>query len=191
MLDIIGFLLFIAYTIIVFLIKDYYLIAIICICNFILMIILKVNKKGALLAILKLMPVIIFTSTINMIISGVSFGMIIGIRLILVCNMTYIFFRKMTPHKLQYVIETLLKPLKIVKIDSKEIGIIVCIGTAFIPIIQKEVQELKYSLKAKGYKINFINIIKNPNYILIPLMTGIIKRVNHLEASLLSKAYTA
>ncbi len=190
MIYIIEFLLFVAYTILIFFIKDYFLLGIVTFANIILIIILKESVRNAILSILKLMPFIIFTSLINMLITDISFGMLIGIRLILVCNITYIFSKKMTPHKLQYVIEKLLRPLKIIKIDSREVGIIVCIGVAYIPIIQREVEELKYSLKAKGYKLSIINILKRPNYILIPLVTGIIKRINEIEASLLSKGYS-
>lgn len=188
---IVEFLLFLVYTVLIFFIKNYFLLGIIAIANVILMIILKENIKKAFLAILKLMPIIIFTSIINIIMSDINSGITIGIRLILVCNMTYIFSKKMTPQKLQYCIETILKPLKILKINSKEIGIIVCIGISFIPIIQKEMQEIKNSLKAKGYNLNPKNIIKNPNYILIPLITGTIKKINDIEASLLSKGYVA
>ena len=124
-----------------------------------------------------------------MLLSGINYGILIGIRLILVCNMTYIFSKSITPHKLQYIIETLLKPLKIIKIDSKEIGIIVCIGIAFIPILQKEIQELKYALIAKGFDPKFRNIVKKPRYILTPLLSSIIKRVGEVEASLISKGY--
>lgn len=189
MLYIIQFILFIAYTISIFFIKSYVLLGIVCLINIILMIILRENLKRAVLAIIKLMPFIIFTSGINMIISGLSFGLLIGIRLILVCNMTYIFAKKMTPRKLQYVIETIFAPLKIFKIDSKEIGIIVCIGTTFIPIIQREIQDIKYSLRAKGYELSVKNIIRRPNYVLVPLITSIIKKINDIEASLLSKGY--
>lgn len=191
MLYIIQFILFIAYTILVFFIKSYSLLGIVCAINIILMLLLRENFKRAIFAILKLMPFIAFTAGINMIISGINFGALIGIRLILVCNMTYIFAKKMTPHKLQYVIEVLLKPLKIFKIDSREIGIIVCIGTTFIPIIQREIQEIKYALKAKGYEINFRNVIRKPNYILVPLITMVIKKINDIEASLLSKGYVS
>ncbi len=191
MLYIIQFILFIAYTILVFFIKSYSLLGIVCAINIIMMLLLRENFKRAIFAILKLMPFIAFTAGINMIISGINFGALIGIRLILVCNMTYIFAKKMTPHKLQYVIETLLKPLKIFKIDSREIGIILCIGTTFIPIIQREIQEIKYALKAKGYEINFRNVIRKPNYILVPLITMVIKKINDIEASLLSKGYVS
>lgn len=188
---IVEFLLFLAYTILIFFIKNYFLLGIIAIINIILMIICKESIKKLLLTIFKLIPIILFTSSINIIMGDINSGILIGIRLILVCNITYIFSKKMTMQKLQYCIEKILKPLKIIKINSREIGIIVCIGIAFMPIIQKEMQEIKYALKAKGYNLNFKNVIKKPNYILAPLITGIIKRINDIEASLLSKGYIA
>lgn len=189
MLYIVEFVLFLMYTVLIFFIKDYFLLGIFFVINILLMIILKQKLKKALMAVLKIIPFIIFTAGINMIISGISYGILIGIRLILVCNITYIFSKKMTPHKLQYVIETLLKPLKIININSKEVGIIVCIGLTFIPIIQKEITELKYSLKSKGCNPNLKNIIRKPNYILVPLITSIIKRIGEIENSLYSKGY--
>ena len=191
MLYVIEFLLFLAYTVFVFFIKSYSIILLLAIFNIILMIILKENIKDAFILVLKLMPFIIFTSVINMIITGISYGILIGLRLILVCNMTYIFSKKMTQQRLEYVIETLLKPLKILKIDSREIGIMLCIGIAFIPIIQREITQIKYSLNSKGFKINLINVIKKPNYILAPLITSVIKRVGEIENSLLSKGYVS
>ena len=190
-INIIEFMLFLIYTILIFFIKSYFILGIMIIINIILMIMFKQNIKKSLLAIFKLLPIIIFTSSINIIMSDINSGLLIGIRLILLCNITYIFSKKMTMQKLQYCIEKIFKPLKIFKINSKEIGIIVCIGIAFIPIIQKEMQEIKYSLKAKSYKLSFKNIIKKPNYILVPLITGVIKRINDIEASLLSKGYIA
>lgn len=191
MKEIIKFILFLAYTIIIFFIKDYTVFAILAGIHILLMLVLKIKVKGAILAILKLLPIIIFTTAINIWLSGLSFGMLIGVRLIVLCNMTYIYTKKMTFSKLQYVIEVLLKPLKIIKIDSKEIGIMLCIGIAFVPIIQKEIINIKYSLKAKGFNVNARNILLKPNYILMPLLTGIIKRVGEIENSLSSKGYVA
>ena len=118
---IIQFLLFIAYTILIFFIKKYELLGLVLLINISLMIILKQNLKNAIIAILKLMPFILFTTIINIVLTDISFGILIGLRLIIVCNITYIFTKKFTVQKLQFVIETLLKPLKIIKIDSKEI----------------------------------------------------------------------
>lgn len=188
---IIEFILFLAYTVCVFFVRNYIVLGVLFAVNILLMLILKQSFKRVFIAILKIMPFIIFTSGINMLISGFSYGILIAVRLILVCNITYIFSKRMTPQKLQYVIEKLLKPLKILKIDSKEIGIIVCIGITFIPIIQREMSELKSSLTSKGFKINLKNIIRKPNYILVPLITSIIKRIGEIEASLYSKGYVS
>ena len=183
------FLIFLTYTILIFFVKNYFLLSIILLVNIFLMIILKINLKRALIAILKIMPFILFTAIINILISGIEFGMLIGIRLILVCNITYIFSKKFTIQKLQYTIQTLLKPLKIINIDSKEIGIIVSIGVSFVPILQKEIQELKYSLISKGFKTNLKNMLSKPNYVLLPLITSVIKRIGEIENSLFSKGY--
>ena len=190
---IIAFILFLIYTIGIFFIKEYYILGVIALINVILMIILKENIKNAFITMIKIMPFIIFTSIINTLISGVNHGLLIGIRLILVCNTTYIFANKQqiltTSHKLQYVIETILKPLKIIKVNSREIGIMVCIAIAFIPIVQNAIIELKYSLKSKGFNVTIKNIIKKPNYILAPLITSVIKRIDDIENSLISKGY--
>ncbi len=186
---IIQFLLFIAYTILIFFIKEYFLLGIVFIINIILMLLSKQRIVNVINAILKLMPFILFTTAINIAISGVNFGILIGIRLILVCNITYIFAKSFSIQKLQYTIEKLFKPLKIVNINSKEISVMVSIGVCFIPILQKEMQNIKYSLKAKGFDYRLKNILKKPNYILVPLTTSIIKRIGEIENSLLSKGY--
>ena len=189
MRHIIEFILFLAYTIIVFFIKNYIVLGILFVLNLLLALVLKQNLKNIIMAVLKIMPFIIFTASINMLISGIQYGSLIMVRLILVCNMTYIFSKRITPNKLQFVVEKLLSPLKIFKIDAREIGIIVCIGITFIPIIQKEIEELKNSLKSKGFEVNLKNIIKKPNYILLPLITSIIKRIGEIEDSMYSKGY--
>lgn len=67
----------------------------------------------------------------------------------------------------------------------------VCIGITFIKVLQKQIVELKYSLNAKGFNLKFSNIIRKPNYILVPLISSVIKRVGEIEDSLNSKGYVA
>ena len=186
---VIGFISFLIYTSLIFFIKEYYLLCVVFIINIILMLIYKINVKKTYLFIIRILPVIIFTGFINILLGGLELGVFIAIRLILICNITYVFSQKMTPKKLQFAIEKTLMPLKILKINTREIGIIVSISLAFIPIIQKEIQNLKYSLQSKGFNINFKNVMKHPNYIFIPLVTSIIKRTVEIEQSMISKGY--
>jgi len=67
----------------------------------------------------------------------------------------------------------------------------VSISISFIPILQKEIQNLKYSLISKGFKLNLRNMIKHPNYIFLPLITGVIKKTSEIEYSMIAKGYVS
>ena len=189
MLTVIAFIAFLIYASAIFFIRSYYLLEIIFAINFILMLIFDISYKKTTIFLIKLCPFIAFTGIINIILGGVDLGILISMRLILVCQVTFIFSEKMTPKKIQYAIEKILIPFNLFKINTKEIGIIVAISISFVPIIQKEIKNLKYSLISKGFQINFRNIIKRPNVIIIPLITSIIKRTTEIEESLISKGY--
>lgn len=189
MITVIAFILFLIYATSIFFIKKFEILFLVFIFNIFLMIIFKINSKKTIVFLLRLLPFIIFTVILNIIFSDLINAIFIGIRLILVCNVTYIFSLKMTPKKLQFAIEKILFPLKIIKVNPREIGIMVSISLAFIPILQKEANNLKYSLISKGFILNFKNAIKYPNYILLPLVTSVIKKTSEIEQSMISKGY--
>lgn len=189
MKDVIKFILFICYTIFIFLVNDYRILVVIFIINIVLMLIYKINLKSATKSIIKLLPFILFVVLINLILMTKEMAILIGIRLILVCNFTYTFTRKFTPSQLSNSIEKLLTPLKIFKVNTRDIGIMISIAVAFVPILKDEGNKIKDSLKSKGFDVNGINMIKNINLILVPLMVSILKRVNHIENAFKSKGY--
>lgn len=189
MRDIIKFLLFILYTILIFFITDYKIIAIILLINIILMLIGKIKLKSAIRSIIKLLPFIAFIVLINIILMSKEKAILIGIRLILVCNFTYTFTRNFTPQQLSNSIEKILTPLKIFKVNTRDMGIMISIAVAFVPILRDEGNKIKQSLESKGFNVNGINMIKNINLILVPLIVSILKRVHHIENALKSKGY--
>lgn len=191
MLTVIAFISFLIYASTIFFIENYYFLEIVFAVNLVLMLIFNISYKKTALFLTKLLPFIAFTGIVNLILGGMELGLLISIRLILVCHITYIFSEKMTPQKIQYSIEKILLPLKLFKINTREIGIMVAISISFIPIIQKEIQNLKYSLTSKGFQMNFRNFIKRPNVIIVPLITSIIKRTTEIEESLISRGYVA
>lgn len=185
----IKFIVFVIYTALIFCITDYKLIIAIAIINAILMLLLKINFLEAIKSIIRLLPFIIFIGVINSILVSVKIAILITIRLILVCNITYIFTRIFTAKMLADSIEIILTPLKIVKVNTRDIGIMVSIAVAFIPILKDEAIKIKYSLESKGFNTNGINMIRNANLILVPLIVSILKRVNQIENALKSKGY--
>ncbi len=189
MKDVIKFMLFVLYTILIFFISDYKIITIIFFINILLMIIGKVNLKSAIRSIIRLLPFIAFVVLINLVLMSKEKAILIGIRLILVCNFTYTFTRNFTPQQLSNSIEKILTLLKIFKINTREIGIMISIAVAFVPILKDEGNKIKESLKSKGFNVNGINMIKNINLILVPLIVSILKRVQHIENAFKSKGY--
>lgn len=67
----------------------------------------------------------------------------------------------------------------------------VSISLSFIPILQREIQNLKYSLASKGFRLNLKNMMAHPNYILLPLITGVIKKTSEIEYSMIAKGYVS
>jgi energy-coupling factor transporter transmembrane protein EcfT len=191
MKDTIKFVLFIIYTALIFCINDYKIIAIIAIINVILMIIGKIKFTEAGKALIKLVPFIILIILINIILDSIQTAILIGIRLALVCNVTYTFTKNFTPRQLSMSIENLLTPLKVFHVNTRDIGIMISIAVAFIPILKDEAEKIKYSLQSKGFNTNGINMIKNINLLLVPLIVSIFKRVDHIENGLKSKGYVS
>lgn len=179
------------YISLIFFIKTYELLFVVFMINIVLMCIYKVSIRKTCLFLFKIFPVILLTALFNLLFTNLSSAMLVGIRLFLASNATYILVSIMPPRKLQIVIEKLLFPFHIFHINAKEIGMIISISLCLIPILRREIQNLKYSLIAKGFQFNLKNIIKKPNYILVPLLTAILKKTIEIEQSMVSKGYQA
>ena len=113
----------------------------------------------------------------------------IGIRLILVCHMTYLFGKTTTTMQIAKAVKQLLYPLKWIGVNIDNIGIMVSLAITFIPIIKQEMEQIRYSLKAKGFDMRFKNQVKHINYIMAPLFYSLLRKVSKLEEALKSKGY--
>ena len=189
MKNVVKFILFLIYTISIFFIENYILLTLILFINISLMIISKININKAIKSLIKLMPFILFTVVINIIFVDLKFAILIGVRLILVCNISYVFSKTISYTEFGEVIEKLLFPLKIFKVNPKEIGIIITIALSFMPILKDELLQIKNSLKAKGMNMTNINLIKNANLIFKPFFVSVLQRINEVEMSLRAKGY--
>lgn len=61
----------------------------------------------------------------------------------------------------------------------------ICISLAMIPILKKDLNEMKESCKAKNISFH----IKNMKYFLSKFTLSMIKRVNEIEEALIAKGY--
>lgn len=185
----IKLLILLTYTIAVFFVKNYLVLAIIAILNIILMILFKVPKLKALKNIYYLSFFIMFTAVINFLVDNINSALLIAVRLILVCNFTYTFKTIFSPMELAKAIETLCFPLKIFGINPKDISLIINIALTFIPILSNEFMQIKYALKSRGVAMSGINKVKSIKYMMKPLLYGILRRTNEVEYALKAKGY--
>ena len=183
MKKLIQFLIFITYTILTFYLKK--LLIVIMLINLISMYVLKINLKKAISNIIGISFIIILTAVINSLIINIETGLLIGIRLALVCNTTYIFSQKFSYTDLAKVIEKIFFFMKIFGINPKDIGLMVCIAIAFVPILKHEMNGIKNSLKSKNFKLKATNM----KYILQPFFISIFKKVGQIEEALIAKGY--
>lgn len=90
------FLIFILYATTIFFIDNYFILAILGLCHILVMFIFKVNKKQAIENIFKLLPFILLTMIINWLLSNYQYAFLVGVKLLLVCNVTYIYAKLTT-----------------------------------------------------------------------------------------------
>lgn len=189
MKTVIKFIAFFAYTICLFFITDIRVLAGIFALQILFMLLCHVSIGGAIKTIWHLMPFILFTVLIDLCVMEVMDSILIGIRLIMVCHITYMFGKTTTAMQIAKAIKMLLYTLTWFGVNTNNIGIMVSLAITFIPIIKKEIENIRYSLKAKGFNMSFFNQIKHINYIMGPLFYSLLRKVSQIEDALKSKAY--
>lgn len=185
----IKFVVFLAYSIGIFFVKDFRILALLFVIQMLLMLLCRISIQEALKTILHLMPFILFTVVIDLLVMIPIEASQIGIRLIIVCHITYIFGKTTTAMQMAKAIQNLLYPLKWFGVNINNIGIMVSLAITFIPIMKQEIETIQYSLIAKGFDMHFTHQIKHLNYIMVPLFRSLLQRVSKLEEALKSKGY--
>ena len=81
--------------------------------------------------------------------------------------------------------KSLCSPLKLLKIDTDQIEVLVCISLSMIPILKREYTEMKEACIAKNISMN----LKNSKIILTKLLLSFLKRIDQIDEALIEKGY--
>ena len=187
MKNVISFIIFIIYATLVFFLPNTKVILICILINLIIMFLIKINIKSFFKSLIKILPFILFTFIINLFLDNLINAFWIALKLIIVCNITIIYSSTTSILEITETIKTLCSPLKIFKIDAEDIKILVCISLSIIPILKRDLLEMKNACKVKGIEFN----IKNMKYILSKFFLSIIMRTNQIEEALIAKGYNS
>jgi energy-coupling factor transporter transmembrane protein EcfT len=174
-----------AYAVGVFFVSSFWATGAFVLVNAGMMIFTRLPPKDALIYMRGVMPFIALAGIINLIAGSWQEAVLTTVRLILVCNITQSFRCILNSMQLAEAVETFCSPLKIFKVNPRDAGLMVCICVAFIPVLQREFDQIKCGLEAKGMPVK----PRNAKYILKPFLYGIFKRTDEISNALLAKAY--
>lgn len=185
MKDVITFLGFVIYASFIFFINSNLLLGMVLLINILAMIIYKIKPIDALQNIIKLLPFILLTVVINCILANYQYAFLVAIKLVLVCHITFIYAKTITVRNLASTIKSICTPLKLFKVNLEDIQLLVCISLSMLPVLKTEYTGVKEACLAKGIAIKASNM----KPILVKLMVSVMKRVNHIEESMIEKGY--
>ena len=143
-----------------------------------LSIILSVIFKVRLPLYLPFIIVIIINFFLNYFISGINDAFIVSIRLFIMFIAVNLIISIIGISNISKIIGNVFR--------SKELALIISISLCFIPLMIKEIRDIKTSLYAKNFSLNFKNIITKGHVFVICFFTNLFKRVDDMEKYLLS-----
>ncbi|MDH5173854.1 MAG: energy-coupling factor transporter transmembrane protein EcfT [Elusimicrobiota bacterium] len=192
----------------IFLLKNlwsYFLLA-----NFLLAVIIiaHLSIKFVLRGLLPLLWIIVFTFFLHLLFTpgtliasfgplkiteqGLSLGTFIALRLIFLILIASLLTLTTSPQKLTKGLEFLLSPLKIVRISSHKIAMMMTLSLRFVPLLFQEMDKLIKAQKSRGSDFSHKNPIKRIRAIipiLLPLLVSLFRRADEFAQAMESRAY--
>lgn len=171
----------------------------------------KVPLKTLLKSVKGMLFILIFTSLINLLFydegtvlwswwklkitsGGITFSIKMFLRLSLLIMGTSLLTFTTKPMELSDGIESLLKPLKYLKVPVHDIALIMSIALRLIPNLLEETDKITMAQKARGADFDSGGLIKKVKAmipVLIPLFVGAFRKADELADALDSRCYKA
>ena len=143
---------FFFYTTGIFFIDDYLWFAGIAIFNLFLILILRKNIIRVFRNLLLFMPFVALTVLFNFLLNGWESALLVATRLTLVCNFTYIFVTSIGGIRFARGVESILFPLKLFRVKTRNISLIIAVALTFIPVIFRETKVIREGMHARGLR---------------------------------------
>jgi energy-coupling factor transport system permease protein len=200
----------IAYIVALFLANNFYGLAVCAIFVLVMVIFSRVPFGSVLRSVKGIIVILIFTSILNLFfhggdnvlwtwwvikitLEGVLFAVFLMIRLVLLVLGSAILTLTTTPVNLTDGLESLLKPLNLVKFPVHALALIMSIALRFIPTLMDETNRIISAQKARGADFETGNIFKRVKAmipILIPLLISAFRRAEELGDAMDARCYS-
>ena len=136
--------------------------------------------------------VLLHIGFIRITMEGVLLAVQMALRLTLLIVGTSLLTLTTSPIQLTDGIESLLKPLKIIKVPAHDIAMMMTIALRFIPTLADEMDKIMKAQKARGADYDTGNIFKRAKNlvpILVPLFVSAFKRADELATAMEARCY--
>ncbi len=123
---------------------------------------------------------------------GIHNSIFIATRIIALIFISCIFTFTTSPNDLTFAIESLMKPLKKIKIPVNDIAMMITIALRFVPTIMEETEKIINAQKARGADMESGNMLKKIKAlipILVPLFVSSFKRAYDLAIAMECRCY--
>lgn len=201
----------ILYIVTVFFIVDYAMYA----AMLLFVIVVAIVAKIPILVLLRTVRTIIFlvliTSVINLFFTtgenllvhwkfikiyeeGIHHAIKLALRLILLMLFPSLLTLTTTPMELTDALESLMSPLKLIKVPVHAIALIMSIALRMIPILMEETNKIMLAQKARGADFESGGVFKKAKAmvpILVPLFVGAFRRADELALAMDARCYSS
>lgn len=197
-----------SYIIMLFLVKNIlaFVIAIVFLLSIIM--IAKIPVRAIFRSVKPILPLILFTSLLNMFfitgtpifswwiitvtVEGVRLAIFMSIRIVCLIIGSSLLTYTTSPIALTDAIERLLKPLKYIKFPVHEMAMMMTIALRFIPTLIEETDKIMSAQKARGADLETGGLVKRSKAlipILIPLFVSAFRRAEELALAMECRCY--
>ncbi len=200
----------IAYIVAIFLASNFYGLAL---CAGLLVVIVVVSRipfGKVLRAVRGVLFLVLFTAALNILFyngetvyaawwvfaitkEGLIFSAFLALRLVLLVVCSSMLTYTTTPVSLTDGVESLLTPLKWIKLPVHALALVMSIALRFIPILMDETERIKNAQKARGADFESGNLFKRVKAmvpILVPLLLSAFRRADELGDAMDARCYT-
>lgn len=192
----------------VFLCKSYFTMGAAIILAVAVTAIAKIKPKVMLKGIKPIMIIVMFTTVLNLFYGsgepiftlgfikitqqGINNSIFMALRIIILVVFGLILTYTTTPTSLTDAMESLLKPLALIKVDVHSIAMTMTIALRFIPTLVEEVDKIMSAQKSRGADMESGGVLKRVKAIvpvMIPLFVSSFRRANELEYAMECRCY--
>ena len=123
---------------------------------------------------------------------GIALASMMAVRLVFLIMGSSIMTLTTTPNNLTDGLESLMKPLKVLKVPVHEIAMMMSIALRFIPILLEETDKIMKAQIARGADFESGNLIRKAKGmvpLLVPLFISAFRRANDLATAMEARCY--